>query len=327
LKLSPVENRIENKKALLLEGLETTGAQAAPSLPSSAGAMRVLSTLPDYDRLHRQWAGQTVALVPTMGALHEGHASLIRMARQKADVVVVSIFVNPLQFGPQEDLAEYPRPKAQDVALCRELGVDVVFYPTVETLYPEGLENVTTVVPPESLTTRFCAAFRPGHFTGVATVVLKLFNVLKPTLAIFGEKDAQQLMVIRRMVQDLRVPVLVVAHPTVREADGLALSSRNRYLRTAEERQAALCLYTMLNRVKETALASQKPLPVRQTLDATARDVLRELGDSAQHVQIQYFDVVDPHTFEPLTCFEPGAKVLIAALVSHVRLIDNMDIV
>ena len=162
--------------------------------------MQVISTAAEYDAIYQQWQGRQVALVPTMGALHEGHLALIRLARQVADVVVVSIFVNPLQFGPQEDLSQYPRPLGQDLALCRELGVDAVFTPSVAVLYPEGMDNVTTVVPPARLTERFCGEFRPGHFTGVATVVLKLFNLLRPQVAVFGEKDAQQLMVIRQMV-------------------------------------------------------------------------------------------------------------------------------
>lgn len=292
--------------------------------------MHVISTATEYEALASQWHGQTIALVPTMGALHEGHASLIRMARRDAELVVVSIFVNPLQFGPQEDLSRYPRPKENDLALCRALGVDVVFYPDVESFYPDGLETMTTVVPPKTLTNRLCGAFRPDHFTGVATVVLKLLNVLRPTLAIFGEKDAQQLMVIRKMVQDLNLPVRIVGHPTVREPDGLAMSSRNRYLQGDDGRQAALFLFHVLSMVRDRVQVSPDLLPARATLDRIAAQVLareemrNEAGQS--RVQLQYLEAVERDSFVPAESLHVGVKVLIAALIDGVRLIDNMDL-
>ncbi len=292
--------------------------------------MQVISTATEYDAIYQQWQDQEVALVPTMGALHEGHLALIRLARQVADVVVVSIFVNPLQFGPQEDLSHYPRPLEQDLALCRELGVDAVFTPSVAVLYPEGMDNVTTVVPPVSLTERFCGEFRPGHFTGVATVVLKLFNLLRPQVAVFGEKDAQQLMVIRQMVRDLHLPVRVLPHPTIREASGLALSSRNRYLETEAERRAALSLSAILNRVRLSARqavqAGQPPLNAETTLGEISREVLAEQSGPGVTIRLQYLAAVDKDTFEPIHTLGANAKVLAAAYVNDVRLIDNMDV-
>lgn len=292
-------------------------------------ASPVVSSEAEYNALYTQWAGQTVALVPTMGALHEGHMALIRRAKALADRVVVSIFVNPLQFGPQEDLNRYPRPLEQDLAICESRGVDAVFTPTSETLYPEGLENVTRVIPPESLTDRFCGAFRPGHFTGVATVVLKLFNLLRPQMAVFGEKDAQQLMVIQKMVKDLHLPVEIVPQPTVREASGLALSSRNRYLQSHEEQQAALSLYQILTRIQEAVQQSSTPLDARATLREISAAVLAPWQNSANggvQVQLQYLDAVDKNTFAPASQLLPGVKVLIAAHVNQVRLIDNIDL-
>jgi pantoate--beta-alanine ligase len=287
--------------------------------------MQLISTAREYEGLHRQWTGKSIALVPTMGALHEGHVALIRRARMIADVVVVSIFVNPLQFGPSEDLNRYPRPIEQDMALCQELGVDVVFHPTVETMYPDGLQDVTTVVPPSALTDRLCGAHRPGHFTGVATVVLKLFNIIRPTMAVFGEKDAQQLAVIRKMVRDLHLPVEIVAHPTVREEGGLALSSRNRYLQTEDERHAALTLSAILNRVREKA-GSAGSRSVAEILAEAQQEILSTLNGRGELLRIQYLEAVDRETFASVKTLEKGAKILIAAYVGNVRLIDNIDI-
>lgn len=288
--------------------------------------MHIVRNVAEYQAVRKDWTGRTVALVPTMGALHEGHAALIRHARQLADRVVVSIFVNPLQFGPTEDLSRYPRPEAQDQALCRELGVDALFFPGVETMYPDGMENMVTVVPPETLTNCLCGAYRPGHFTGVATVVLKLFNILQPDLAVFGEKDAQQLMVIRRMVRDLQVPVEIAGYPTVRDGNGLALSSRNRYLKTEEEEQAALALSGILNRLREK-VKQAGGLPAESTLRNTAQDVLSALGKAGELVKIQYLEAVDQETFAPVKTLNARTKVLIAAYVNDVRLIDNLDLV
>ncbi|HEY9746094.1 MAG TPA: pantoate--beta-alanine ligase [Oculatellaceae cyanobacterium] len=290
---------------------------------------RLVSTAAEYAAIAQHWKAQKVALVPTMGALHEGHAALIRKARELADVVVVSIFVNPLQFGPQEDLSRYPRQLEKDMALCDSLGVDVVFHPSVEVLYPNGMDNLTRVIPPSQLTDGLCGAFRPGHFTGVATVVLKLFNLLRPELAVFGEKDAQQLAVIRQMVADLHVPVEIVPCPTVRDVDGLALSSRNAYLQSAEEKRAALLLIRILREVREAALQVSEPLPARETLDSVSQRVIadfRQQEGAAVRFEVQYLEAVDAQTFAPATVLKPGVKLLMAAYVNQVRLIDNLDI-
>ncbi len=289
--------------------------------------MLLISTLSDYEDLHRQWSGKKIALVPTMGALHEGHQALIRLAGKLADVVVVSIFVNPLQFGPQEDLQAYPRPLERDLDCCRALGVDAVFHPTVSEMYPDGLAHVTSVIPPAALTAQYCGAFRPGHFVGVATVVLKLFNIIRPQVAIFGEKDAQQLAVIRKMVRDLHVPVEVLGHPTVRETTGLALSSRNQYLKTEMEREAALSLYRILNGVQERLTVSKTPLPSQETLEAVSAAVLKEWQQAEVKLTVQYLAAVDQDTFLPVEQIQPGTRLLIAAYVNQVRLIDNLALV
>lgn len=288
--------------------------------------MLVLKTLSDFLGYQAQWQGQKIALVPTMGALHQGHQALITRARDLADVVVVSIFVNPLQFGPQEDLAAYPRPLQQDLALCEKLGVDVVFAPDAEEMYPGGMAQVTTVVPPSEITGLYCGAFRPGHFVGVATVVLKLFNMLRPHVAIFGEKDAQQLAVIRKMVQDLCLPVEVLGHPTIRDEQGLALSSRNQYLQSDQERKAALCLYQILTEVRQAFQTTSSPLPTRQTLDAVSEKVLSQWQEPSVRIKLQYLALVDSHTFQPVEEMVAGSRLLIAAYVNQVRLIDNMEL-
>jgi pantoate--beta-alanine ligase len=288
--------------------------------------MLVLKTLSDYLGYQAQWQGQKIALVPTMGALHQGHQALITRARDLADVVVVSIFVNPLQFGPQEDLAAYPRPLQQDLALCEKLGVDVVFAPDAQEMYPGGMAQVTTVVPPSEITGLYCGAFRPRHFVGVATVVLKLFNMLRPHVAIFGEKDAQQLAVIRKVVQDLCLPVEVLAHPTIRDEQGLALSSRNQYLHSEQERKAALCLYQILTEIQQAYRMASLPLPTRQTLDAVSEKVLSQWQEPSVRIKLQYLALVDPHTFQPVDEMVSGCRLLIAAYVNQVRLIDNMEL-
>lgn len=282
----------------------------------------------EYDALAAQWgSNERVALVPTMGALHDGHAALIEHARQMADRVVVSIFVNPLQFGPQEDLSRYPRPLDADLARCQNLGVDVVFLPQDDTMYPFGRDNATTVVPPSHLTERLCGAFRPGHFTGVATVVLKLFGIIRPHFAVFGEKDAQQLMIIRRLVQDLNLNLSIIAHPTIREADGLALSSRNRYLQTELDRQTACLLYRILTAIRAEALGSATPLPTQSTINRVCQRFLTEQPSTDKPLRLQYLEAVCRDSFEPANTLDIGrTKLLIAGYVGDVRLIDNLDV-
>jgi len=257
--------------------------------------------------------GLAVRLVPTMGALHAGHVSLIRAARADGGCVVVSIFVNPTQFGPGEDLARYPRPIEADLALCRTEGVDVVFHPPVAEMYPE---TPRTTVHVSGLTEGLCGAHRPGHFDGVCTVVAKLLNIVGPDAAYFGEKDAQQLAVVRRMAADLNVPARIVACPLVRDADGLATSSRNAYL-TATERQQALALGQALAEARRRIEAGDRDAR------AVAEAVQRRL-DAAEGVRPEYVAVVDPDTLEPLERI--GSQVLVAAAVhvGETRLIDNV---
>jgi pantoate--beta-alanine ligase len=228
-------------------------------------------------------AGRTVGFVPTMGAFHDGHVSLIRRARDERDAVVVSIFVNPLQFGPGEDLSRYPRDEERDLSMAGELGVDVVFAPTIEEMYPAGQPAVT--VDPGPLGDRLEGAVRPGHFRGVATVVAKLFEVVGPSTAYFGEKDAQQLAVIRRMVRDLSFPIDVVGCPTVREFDGLAMSSRNAYL-SPVQREAAGCLFLALSEAAEMARGGERD--AARLVAAMAREI-----GATPEAGIDYAAVVD----------------------------------
>ena len=258
-------------------------------------------------------AGQTVGLVPTMGALHEGHLSLIRRARAENDVVVVSIFVNPTQFGPHEDFARYPRPWERDARLAEEAGADVVFHPSAEEMYPEGY---STWVEVEGLTEGLCGASRPGHFRGVATVVTKLLHICQPERVYFGQKDAQQLAVIRRMVLDLNFPVEVVDCPTVREADGLALSSRNVYL-SPEERAQAPVLYRALCEVERLVQTGETQV---SELVAAAQAVLAE----APLAQVEYVEIVDAESLEPVARVEGPCLVALAVRFGDTRLIDNV---
>jgi len=258
-------------------------------------------------------AGKRIGFVPTMGNLHDGHLSLVRIAKQHADVVVVSIFVNPTQFGPNEDFAAYPRTFAADRALCEKEGVDFIFHPSVGEMYPEG---ASVSVTENSLSRTLCGAARPGHFDGVCTVVAKLFNIVLPHVAVFGEKDAQQLRVIRRMVRDLRFPVEIVSGPTAREADGLARSSRNQYL-TAEQRPQAVCLRRALDEAERLFAAGERD---PRKLVAAMRAVVAQ----APAAKIDYIEIVDDETLQPLA--GPIARPALAALAVWVgtpRLIDN----
>ncbi len=259
-------------------------------------------------------AGRTVGFVPTMGAFHDGHVSLVRRARDERDAVVVSIFVNPLQFGPGEDLSRYPRDEERDLSMAGELGVDVVFAPTVEEMYPGGQPEVT--VDPGPLGDRLEGAVRPGHFRGVATVVAKLFDVVGPCTAYFGEKDAQQLAVIRRMVRDLSFPVDVVACPTVRELDGLAMSSRNAYL-SRDQREAAGCLFLALSEAAEMARAGERE--AARLVAAMAREI-----GATPEARIDYAAVVDEEMFEQVGRISGPARALVAARFGKTRLIDNL---
>ena len=260
-------------------------------------------------------AGRRVGFVPTMGALHEGHGSLIDACRRECDRCVVSIFVNPLQFGPSEDFERYPRDLEADLAFCRARGVDVVFAPSVEEMYPEP---PLTFVVVEQLSEPLCGRSRPGHFRGVATVCAKLFHIVQPDVAYFGQKDAQQATILRRMVEDLNFPLQIRVLPTVREPDGLALSSRNRYL-SAGEREAAGCLFLALSEAAELARKGERDAAVLVAAMA------REIG-ATQGVRLDYAAVVDEATFEEVREVRGPARALVAAWVGSTRLIDNLPL-
>ncbi len=261
-------------------------------------------------------AGRRVGFVPTMGALHEGHARLIEQCRAEAGLVVVSIFVNPTQFGPNEDLTRYPRTLAEDLRKCSSAGADLVFVPGETTIYPRG--RAATFVEVPGLSHVLEGASRPEHFRGVATVVMALFQIVRPDLAVFGQKDYQQQLLIRRMIEDLHVPVELVVVPTVREQDGLAMSSRNRYLDPAQ-RKAASVLFRALQDARNAVASGQRDAErVRQVLDHTIS------LESA--VKCDYVEVADADTLESLAVIEPErrAVALVAARVGSTRLIDNL---
>ena len=259
--------------------------------------------------------GRILGLVPTMGALHEGHLSLVRAAKAECDIAAVSIFVNPTQFGPNEDFSKYPRTFEQDCALLEREGVDLIFAPTAEDMYPAGASTFVLV---EGVSERLDGASRPGHFRGVTTVVSKLFHILCPHKAFFGQKDAAQVAVLRKMVHDLNFPLHFVVCPIVREPDGLAMSSRNRYL-SEKERQQALVLQRALGEVEKRAAAGEIS---SQALIEAARSVFASEPD----VRIDYVAIVDPDTLVDIPDVRGGALVAVAALVGTTRLIDNLVI-
>jgi pantoate--beta-alanine ligase len=277
--------------------------------------MKLFATIPDVRAAlsDARMTRKRVGLVPTMGALHEGHLSLVRAAKKRCDAVVASIFVNPTQFGPTEDLAKYPRPMERDRALLEEEGVDILFAPSVEEVYGSG--SITWVLV-EGLSEKLDGRSRPGHFRGVATVVAKLFNIIEPKSAFFGQKDAAQLAVIRRMVRDLNFPVEIIAVSIVREPDGLAMSSRNAYL-SPEERCRALVLQRSLRRAEAEFQSGQR---IAAKLISAALEVLA----SEPQVAVDYLEVVNPDTLEPVERITQTALLAIAARVGSTRLIDNV---
>lgn len=279
--------------------------------------MRVVETLDELVAARAEWLGgrRTAGFVPTMGYLHAGHLSLVERARAENEVVVASIFVNPAQFGPHEDLARYPRDLPRDLDLLEAAGTDLVFTPTAEQIYPSGFS--TYVVPEGPLAERLEAAVRPGHFRGVATVVLKLFNLVQPVRAYFGQKDAQQVAVLRRMVADLNVPVELRVRPTVREADGLAMSSRNAYL-GPEDRAAAIVLFRAL----QAGVAAFDERPADGV--AAVRRAMEQTFAAESRATLGYADVCDPDTFEPLAELQVPALLAVAAHLGPARLIDNV---
>lgn len=258
-------------------------------------------------------AGKRLGLVPTMGALHAGHLSLVRAARSQCDVVAVSIFVNPLQFGPKEDFSRYPRDLEKDRALLNQERVDLVFAPSAEEMYGRDRSSYVTV---EALSERLCGRSRPGHFRGVTTVVAKLFHIVEPDIAFFGQKDAAQAAIIRQMVRDLNFDIQVVVAPIVREPDGVAMSSRNAYL-TPEQRKQAAVLYRALMRVQTLSDRGERRAA---ELIRTGEELIRE----EPGVKLEYLEIVSPDTLEPVADVSHGALVAVAALIGSTRLIDNV---
>jgi pantoate--beta-alanine ligase len=288
------------------------GASSSSSSPSVQviGTPAEMSAWSDAARAR----GQRIAFVPTMGALHAGHVALLEEGRRRGDVVALSIFVNPTQFGPKEDLDRYPRDLAGDLAKAAAASVDVAFVPTRATMYPEGHQTTVEV---HELERGMCGDTRPGHFVGVATVVCKLFNVVRPQVAIFGEKDFQQLAIVRRMVRDLDMPIEIVGYPTVREADGLAMSSRNKFL-SPEERTRALALSRGLFAARARHAAGER--------DAAAllAEAHRALDGAVE--RIDYVDLRDAEDLRPLAVVDRPAVLAVAAFVGRTRLIDNVVI-
>lgn len=276
--------------------------------------MEVIKKIKEMQEKANFWREEklTLALVPTMGYLHEGHLKLVRLARNMADRVVVSIFVNPLQFGPSEDYHIYPRDLERDLALLEKEKVDVVFIPEAEEMYPKDYQTYVEVT---ELTKGLCGAYRPGHFKGVATVVLKLFHIVKPHLAVFGEKDYQQLKVIQQMVKDLNLEIKIVAHPTVREWDGLAMSSRNTYLK-GEERRSALSLYQALKFAERLILGGERNAK-------KIKELMQDYIEKFPYTKVQYIEIVDPETLKPVEKLDKNVLIALAVFVGKTRLIDN----
>jgi pantoate--beta-alanine ligase len=276
--------------------------------------MKVIETI---DAMQKQCeelrlSGKTIALVPTMGFFHEGHLELMRVGRRLADILAISIFVNPTQFAPSEDFQAYPRDMAGDLAGAKEVGVDLVFAPSVEDMYPDGHQTKIAV---ESVTKHLCGLSRPGHFDGVTTVVAKLFNIARPHLAIFGEKDYQQLTAVKRMVKDLDMDIQIIGVPAVREPDGLAMSSRNNYL-NSEERESALCLKKSLDLARE--MFGQGEKDTRRIKEAVEKLIL-----SHPFTEIDYINICDPMSLEDVDRIEEKALLALAVKVGKARLIDN----
>jgi pantoate ligase / CMP/dCMP kinase len=282
--------------------------------------LQTVAELRSQLKTYRQTSHSTIGLVPTMGALHQGHLSLIERAIAENSLVVVSIFVNPLQFAPTEDLGNYPRQLEQDLKLCESRGVDLVFAPTPEEMGSKGdlgaVNETTTVIPPQSMTEVLCGKYRPDHFTGVATIVTQLFNLIQPDKAYFGQKDAQQLAIIRRLVQDLNTPVTIVSCPIVRVASGLALSSRNQYLTELETAQAAK-IYRSLQQAKQAFAEGE-------INSNTLTNLVKQELAATEEFKIQYVELVDPLSLQSLVQIQQAGLLAIAAYLGSTRLIDNI---
>ena len=277
--------------------------------------MQLLRTIDTLDRFRSNHSYKKVGLVPTMGALHDGHLSLIQQAKEHCDIVIVSVFVNPTQFGPTEDFSVYPRNIDQDLDQCERAGVDAVFLPSTNMMYPN---HITTEVHVPKLSSLYCGKTRPTHFKGVTSIVCRLFHLIHPQLAFFGEKDFQQLTIIKKMVQDLFMPVMIIGCPIVREQSGLALSSRNQYLSKQKQQQAAQ-LYQTLTLVKK---AFQDGI-------TTSKDLLDIVHSALNNTvfTLDYVAIVDETTLDPIQdTVTPGNRILIAATIEKTRLIDNLSL-
>lgn len=282
---------------------------------SEAPLLKIFPTSDQMRGASRQarHSGKRLGFVPTMGALHEGHLSLVRAAREATDTVAASIFVNPTQFGPNEDLANYPRSFERDCELLEKEGVELLFAPSVDEMYPSGAVTWVTV---EELSNKLDGRSRPGHFRGVTTVVSKLFHIMEPDVAFFGQKDAAQVAIVRRMVRDLNLPIEIFVCPIVREPDGLAISSRNAYL-DPEQRQEALVLHRSLMRVQELSERGET------SADLLASEGRQEFA-AEPAVRLDYFEIVNPETLDPIEDIRKGALIAVAAYVGSTRLIDNL---
>ena len=300
-----------------LGGRTITASKAEVGIFKDRVAMRIFDEIDPVREKVREIrrAGQTVGLVPTMGALHEGHLSLVRAANARCSAVAVTIFVNPTQFAPSEDFTQYPRTLDADLEMCRAEGVDLVFTPSVETMYGS---NPVTSIHVAGLTAGLCGPFRPGHFDGVATVVCKLFHAVPADAAFFGEKDYQQLKVIERMVRDLNIPIDIVPCPIVREADGLAMSSRNRYLSRAD-REQALSLSRALFDARERASRGE-----RDAAEIVER--IRTTLLAAGPCSVDYVEIVDPDSLAPIAKIERSGRICVAVRIGATRLIDNVAV-
>lgn len=277
--------------------------------------MRIIRSIKEMFEVSKEerLRGKTIGFVPTMGALHEGHLSLIRRARKQNDIIVVSIFVNPTQFGPKEDFRKYPRNLQQDALLCKREGVDIIFYPEAKIMYPDDYRTYVLV---ERLSDCLCGKFRPGHFKGAATVVTKLFNIVNPDIAYFGQKDAQQAIVIQKMVKDLNIPLSIKVMPTLREKSGLAMSSRNLYL-SDEEKQRAVVLYQALNLAKSSIKnGNRDPRYIIKKM--------KQLIEMDNMAKIQYISIIDTEQLAPVKNIKGRVLIALAVWMGKTHLIDNI---
>ncbi len=278
--------------------------------------MRIITTVNEMQSfsVEKRMHGKKIVLVPTMGYLHAGHLSLLKEGRQRGDVLVMSLFVNPIQFGPEEDFAKYARDFERDKKLAETVKTDVIFYPDAEQMYPPSFKTVVEVT---ELSDILCGKTRPGHFKGVTTVVLKLFNIILPHIAIFGEKDFQQLVIIKQMVNDLNIPVEIIGIPIVRDSDGLAISSRNRYLSDKEKINAT----SLSKGLRKALTAFKKGEKSREMLIKIIKDEIASMG-----LREDYIDIIDEQTLKSMSTIESNNRIVVGAYMNNTRLIDNISL-